>query len=468
MRKAFNAFEEKIGVLREFRVYTFVVLLIIGISIVSYLGNYIKADVLERLSESAVFVTQTSVSPHLTSDDFKWPRSEDTVQRLDKFIKDGIVDSSKRRDEPDHFQNIVAFKVWNRKGRVIYDSSGKTTGEVHANNDELKVALNRKRSAGFTKANSEDRFISEEKGDLIELYIPAMIRDRKSPAGAYELYLSTRAISQFTNKTIITIIIIMFLGLIFLYFTLSWFFSRAHYKISEKNDELHKLTNKIIGSLKELEDNYLGTIQALTMAVDAKDHYTAGHSFRVASLAKEIGRILGLSEEALLNLERGARFHDIGKIGITDTILNKHARLNEEEYKEVKQHTVIGAKILGSVKFLKDIVPIVRSHHERLDGSGYPDGSRAVNIPLAARIVAVADVFDAMTSDRPNRKAFSTKKAFEELMQGSGQRYDKEVVLALMEAYSGAALFDENQDDELQISELKNAAIDIKSTKKSA
>jgi putative nucleotidyltransferase with HDIG domain len=146
---------------------------------------------------------------------------------------------------------------------------------------------------------------------------------------------------------------------------------------------------------------YLDTIRSLAAAVDAKDPYTRGHAERVAALAVEIGRELGLSGDALRALEYGGILHDIGKIGVPDEILAKRAPLSPEEMALVRAHPVVGAEIVAGVEFLKEALPAVRGHHERWDGTGYPDGLRGAEIPLVARIVNIADTWDACTSLRP-------------------------------------------------------------------
>jgi putative nucleotidyltransferase with HDIG domain len=143
------------------------------------------------------------------------------------------------------------------------------------------------------------------------------------------------------------------------------------------------------------------TIRSLAAAVDAKDPYTRGHADRVAALAVEIGRELGLSDVALRAVEYGGILHDVGKIGVPDAILAKRAPLTPEEMSLVRAHPAVGAEIVAGVEFLKDAIPAIRGHHERWDGSGYPDGLRGEEIPLAARIVNIADTWDACTSRRP-------------------------------------------------------------------
>ena len=163
-------------------------------------------------------------------------------------------------------------------------------------------------------------------------------------------------------------------------------------------DQMH-LINQINEELKEkneeLEQAYLDTIGILRQTVEAKDTYTRGHSDRVSAYSVLIGEKLGLDENTLHTLKIGGLFHDIGKIGIPDSILLKESKLDDEEYTQIKNHPSIGAHILGGVPMFKDILPIVLHHHERFDGRGYPSQLAGEDIPLVARIAAVADTFDA-------------------------------------------------------------------------
>ncbi len=160
-----------------------------------------------------------------------------------------------------------------------------------------------------------------------------------------------------------------------------------------------------------LEQGYLDTIRSLASAIDAKDPYTRGHSQRVAHWAVEIGKELALSPEALQVLEYGGVLHDIGKIGMPDAILGKASALDERERELAREHPRIGSEIVAGVAFLADAAPAIRSHHERWDGKGYPDGLAGEALPLVARIVNAADTWDACTSTRPYQKAFSVEEA---------------------------------------------------------
>ena len=176
---------------------------------------------------------------------------------------------------------------------------------------------------------------------------------------------------------------------------------------------------------------YLDTIRALAAAIDAKDPYTKGHSERVAETSVVLAQELNLSDKDIENIEYTALLHDIGKIGIADNILGKNSSLTNKEFDKIKEHTVIGAKIIEPVDFLKNSYKAIYHHHEKYNGKGYPDGIKSEKIPILARIIAVADAYDAMSSDRPYRKKLSHNKILRELEEQSGKQFDPEVVKAL-------------------------------------
>ena len=176
----------------------------------------------------------------------------------------------------------------------------------------------------------------------------------------------------------------------------------------------------------------------MRLAVDAKDVYTRGHSDRVAYYAVKIGKSFNLKEEELQKLKAAGIFHDIGKIGIADDILFKTDKLSDAEYDEIKKHPIKGAHILSAVSMFKDIIPLVKHHHERIDGRGYPYGIKGDEIPFLARIVSVADAFDAMTSDRQYRSKLNIDEAKKQLLLNSGTQFDSNVVnnfIALLEDF---------------------------------
>jgi putative nucleotidyltransferase with HDIG domain len=176
-----------------------------------------------------------------------------------------------------------------------------------------------------------------------------------------------------------------------------------------------------------LEKTHFETIMAFSEALEARDQYTAGHSRRVMEYSKSIGQRMKLDKEDIEDLKRSALLHDIGKIGIPDIILKKKTKLTDEEYAVIKSHPETGAAILKYIKSFKHLVPAVYHHHERFDGDGYPDGIKDTAIPLHARIIAIADTFDAMTSSRSYRSALSFRTALSELERNKGIQFDPDI-----------------------------------------
>jgi len=177
-----------------------------------------------------------------------------------------------------------------------------------------------------------------------------------------------------------------------------------------------------------LQDAVTGFIHCLAASIDARDSYTWGHSERVARIAVALGRHLGLPRAALSDLYVAGLLHDIGKLATPDEILQKNGPLTEAEFAKVKEHPVVGEALLTRVDALNHIRPVVRHHHERYDGCGYPDRLEGERIPLLARIMAVADSFDAMNSDRPYRKALDRERIDQCMLDGSGKAWDPRVV----------------------------------------
>ncbi len=183
----------------------------------------------------------------------------------------------------------------------------------------------------------------------------------------------------------------------------------------------------------KMRELYAGTVRGLAAALEAKDKYTRGHSDRVALYSAAIARQLHMPESEVEKVEYTGLLHDIGKIGVPDELLSKSGQLRTDEFQRIQQHPVTGAKILSEISFLRDVAATIRCHHERLDGHGYPNGLTEQDIPFHARILAVADAYDAMTSDRPYRRGYPPEEAVRRLLAGSGKQFDPEVVRAFIE-----------------------------------
>lgn len=184
---------------------------------------------------------------------------------------------------------------------------------------------------------------------------------------------------------------------------------------------------------RELQSTYFSTLQALAAAIDARDPYTFGHSQRVSYYSVEIAKLMGLDSGAIEVIRRAALLHDIGKIAIPDSTLRKPGPLTAAEWAEMKRHPEIGEQMVGDLRFLQEAAPFIRCHHERWDGRGYPDGLRQEAIPLGARILSVADAFDAMTSTRPYRPALAVEEARAEAERGRYRQFDAQVVDAFQD-----------------------------------
>lgn len=183
-----------------------------------------------------------------------------------------------------------------------------------------------------------------------------------------------------------------------------------------------------------LKEAMLTTIHSLVTTIGKRDAYTWGHTMRVKEYSMVIAKEMGLSKEETERLQLAAALHDIGKIGIRDSVLLKDGRLSDDEFTVIKQHTIYGEEIIQPIKCLRFIIPGIRQHHERYDGTGYPDRLKGEQIDLIARIIAVADSFDAMTTDRPYRRVFSHARALDELRVNAGTQFDPEVVQAFIRA----------------------------------
>jgi putative nucleotidyltransferase with HDIG domain len=194
-----------------------------------------------------------------------------------------------------------------------------------------------------------------------------------------------------------------------------------HSLVNIKNEELSKTYN-------QLRVRYLDTIEALRQVVDAKDQYTCGHSDRVSYYCVKIGKAFNLDDSELETLRVAGLFHDVGKMGISDDILFKSDKLSPSEYDVIKKHPTKGARILSVISMFKNVIPVVKSHHERIDGKGYPDGLKGDEIPFLARIVSFADAFDAMMSERHDRSKLDLDSAVKQLIIGSGTQFDSRIV----------------------------------------
>jgi putative nucleotidyltransferase with HDIG domain len=219
-----------------------------------------------------------------------------------------------------------------------------------------------------------------------------------------------------------------FFGVLILSSVRPAWFTNVHITTAEKIATQVGIALENAQLLEDIEEIFLGTVKSLVSAIDAKSKWTKGHSERVANYAVRLAERLGLKRDGIEKLQLAAILHDIGKIGTYEAILDKPGGLTSEEVDMIRKHPSQGTDILIPLKSLRDIIPVMKHHHERYDGSGYPDGIAGDDIPLEARILAVADVYDAITTDRPYRIAITPEAAIEELRKGAGTQFDPTLV----------------------------------------
>jgi HD-GYP domain-containing protein (c-di-GMP phosphodiesterase class II) len=200
------------------------------------------------------------------------------------------------------------------------------------------------------------------------------------------------------------------------------------YDLNKTKEELKEKNDELIKYFAEIHTGYLQTVMTLANAIEAKDAYTRGHCQRVMELSCEIATHMGLTEDEISDLRYAAILHDIGKIGVSATIINKDGKLTEEEYNEIKKHPQISYNILKDIEFIKKGLDGILEHHERFDGRGYPSGIKGKEISMFGRILCIADAFDAMTSDRPYRKGMPMEHAIREIKRCRGAQFDPDIV----------------------------------------
>lgn len=219
-------------------------------------------------------------------------------------------------------------------------------------------------------------------------------------------------------------------------------------KAIEQRQTITDINGELENANKKLQKAYLDIVQTIRATVEAKDSYTRGHSDRVSAYSVLLGKYLNLSEQELEIIKIGGLFHDVGKIGIPDTILLKNGKLTDEEYTEIKKHPIIGSNIIGDSEMFTNIIPFVKYHHERFDGRGYPEGLSGDSIPYMARIAAIADSFDAMSSRRVYRDSLPKDVVREEIAKNAGTQFDPDIAQVFLD------LLDNHYDEIEKIMEI--------------
>lgn len=337
--------------------------------------------------------------------------------------------------------DVLAVRVWNRQATIVYSSE---PGEVgwHVPQDRvLQSALGGTTgwvtdiTRGRDGGGAVERF-----GEAFAVYAPVRSRSDVPAIGAVELFMPFGPIRAEVERTASLFWAATVAAAFLLYGIQLRIVNAAERRLRSTEAEVALVNRRLEQSMREAEQHSLGTLRALNAAVDAKDSYTARHSLAVADYALVIGRKVRLGDRDLRDLEQAGLVHDLGKIGVPEAVLLKPKRLTRDEFLVVCDHSETGARIIESIPSLRRLVPVVRHHHERWDGSGYPRGLAGSDIPLLARVLAVADAYDAMTTDRPYRRAMRSDEVRAEIERGMGVQFDPALAQALLEALDAGEL----------------------------
>jgi putative nucleotidyltransferase with HDIG domain len=331
--------------------------------------------------------------------------------------------------------DILSVKVWRPDGTLAWTTvERERIGKKFPVSHHLAEVIETGRAEAELEEldGAEHAAESRRASRALEVYAP--IIEGGFVIGAFEIYADAARIesSIASKKRLIWAATFVVFGL--LWALLGLLVRGASAMLRRQTDQLRKRSKDLMAAYARLEESSLEAMEALNATVEAKDPYTAGHSQRVQQIAVAIGEELRLAKERLGPLRLAALFHDIGKIAVPDAVLTKPARLTDAEYALIKRHCEDGARIVAKFGPLRAAVPIIRHHHERWDGSGYPDRMAGEEIPLEASIVALADAWDAMTTERPYRRALTLERAFAEVRRGRGSQFAPEVVDAFFAA----------------------------------
>jgi putative nucleotidyltransferase with HDIG domain len=345
---------------------------------------------------------------------------------------------------------LVTVKVWRPDGVLAWTNRAQARiGRRFEVDGDLAEAIERRTAAGHIDQLSGDEDAVEKQlgfDHLLEVYAPILSANGHQVLGVYEIYADPQGLEHTLVSRRHLVWATVAGVLLALWAALALLVRGASKTLTRQTRELRARSKELFDSYQRLEESSLEAIESLNATVEAKDPDTAGHSLRVQQVALAIAAQLELTTEQLDALRFGSLFHDIGKIAVPDGILVKPAKLDYWEYAQMKTHSAEGARIVGKFGRLREAVPIIRHHHERWDGSGYPDGLAGEAIPLEAAIVGLADAWDAMTTNRPYHRALTSEEALAEVRAGRGTQFSPVVVDAFF--FAAALLPDQLGLDE--------------------
>ncbi len=399
-------------------VFGFVTLLLTvltGFVLGGYLGNDVKQRAINDVVTEVTEVTSSEAAGILQGQDISAPLAGDALEEFDRFVQESVLSS-----------RTVRVTVWNKDGIIVYSSLPVIASGSFSPGRPVQEALTGGTTALVNRVDGGEQG-GVDASPVIQVYAPLRLSEGNDIAGVLEVFQDYGPISAQITSIQRSVYIGTAVTLVFLYFLLMFLVKRRSNLIGEQRRALESQAD-------ELKTSYESIVAVLCSALDLRDNVTHGHAKRVSELASVVAWQMGLRKEQLRQIEKAAILHDIGKIGVADAVLSKPGPLDDIEWEEMKRHPELGYQILNGIDFLRDAAEVVYAHHERYDGTGYPRRLRGDEIPMGARIFAVVDAFDAMTSHRPYRKPLAHQKAMEEIIRNSGTQFDSEVVRAFLEA----------------------------------
>lgn len=438
----------RISTLR-FALVSGLVVIALTTSLSSLAAGAIRASVIDQEAREVADQVQRLVAHAFTPAEIERGLGRDTWTRLDTLSAD-----------PGN-ANVLRLLLWNRHGTLLYSTDRRGVGQQMPLSDGLRMAMGGSATVqplvpeGFEPFSAETMYLSIEgyleyllfqqrrvwsiqgppatalpvtrtaiakAADLgvARLFLPVRLGESAAPAGAFEVFYDFRPLANRLDRIQQTVWATIPGGFLALYCAMLVVVQRTSRVMTRQREDLRAA--------------HLGTFRALASAVDARDSETGDHSGRVALYAVATARQIGLGPEATAELKIAAELHDIGKIGVPDAVLMKPGPLTDGEWGLMRQHAIVGSSILQSTPLSDAVKQAVRHVHERWDGRGYPDQLSGEQIPVLARVLAVADAFEAMTSDRPYRRAFSPARGLAELERKRGAQFDPQIVDAFCAA----------------------------------
>jgi putative nucleotidyltransferase with HDIG domain len=419
------AVHRSVTLLRVFLLASAVILISGGLLLGSLLTAALRAQALEDNQSSMTQYVDGVLRPELVRAD-----KVHIAPHLPRQIKEQL-----RRQT-----DIVSVKVWRPDGVLVWTNRApQRIGRRFSIGGELGETIGDDRAHASISTLDEEENLPEQQAvpgkRAFEVYAPLQSDDGKRAIGAYEIYANPRHVEAFiaSRKRVIWFAILgVFLAL---YGALAILVRNASSMLRRQATTLQDRSRELMDSYRRLEESSLEAIASLNATVDAKDPYTAGHSARVQRIAVAVAEELGLSPHRIDAVRFGGLFHDIGKIAVPDSVLTKPGPLDDDEFAIVRRHPADGADIVSHFSRLREAVPLIRHHHERWDGKGYPEGLAGSDIPEGASVVGLADAWDAMTTDRPYRSALSVEQAAAEVRRCRGAQFSPAVVDAFFAAF---------------------------------